>query len=468
MRLRQPFVLAAAALLAAVAAADELKTLASVAELHAMTAESAGRGVALLVYAPWCGHSRALLPHVEKAAAQLKGKVGFAKVDGTEAEALATKLDVKGYPTLLYVRSSDGPPIEFDGAREASAIVRWAQQKMEPAMARLGSAAEVTKWAGGKKPVALVLFTTPSADASADAKAAEEALLGVAAAAEHVPCAIATVAPSEASLGLSAAVGGVALTPPLLVAFITHDDGQPLLLAPSAAEPLTHARMLRFARAAALPAVSAYENGAAEEALFGADVPLHLLYFHEAPLADDVRSAAPSPPRATARRCRGGSARGAAACHGRRSRAPDAPSAAPSAAPSGAPRTPAHACARLRTPAHAAPRDSARDYTESSSRRPRANSVTDLRNRPPGLPRGLCPCLAPAQAHSDGGGEAAARPGRSGDGGHGQACRGGCVLRCQAQRGAAGPDVNGVCIGRVDQIRALGRAQRRRHRRLCE
>ena len=31
--------------------------------------------------------------------------VPFVKIDGTEASAVATKLDVKGYPSLLFVRS---------------------------------------------------------------------------------------------------------------------------------------------------------------------------------------------------------------------------------------------------------------------------------------------------------------------------------------------------------------------------
>jgi protein disulfide-isomerase-like protein len=49
--------------------------------------------------------------------------------------------------------------------------------------------------------------------------------------------------------------------------------------------------MLRFGRAAALPSVLAYATGQVEEELFAAEVPLHLLFFHSAPLAGDVRTA---------------------------------------------------------------------------------------------------------------------------------------------------------------------------------
>ena len=49
-----------------------------------------------------------------EAAAKLAPGVPFFKVDGTEADALATHLDIKGYPTLLFVRR--GVPM-FEVAR---------------------------------------------------------------------------------------------------------------------------------------------------------------------------------------------------------------------------------------------------------------------------------------------------------------------------------------------------------------
>ena len=125
--------LAAAVPLAGVAA-DEgpLVRIGSLAGFESFSAEHAG--FVLFVYAPWCGHSRALLPEVEKAATQLKGSSGlpFAKLDGTEADDVASKLDIKGYPTLLFIHRGDGPPIEYEGERNARAISEWATAKSAP------------------------------------------------------------------------------------------------------------------------------------------------------------------------------------------------------------------------------------------------------------------------------------------------------------------------------------------------
>jgi len=64
-------------------------SVSTLAEFDAFRASHAG--FVALVFAPWCGHSRALLPEVEKAADQMPD-VPFIKVDlRTEADAVATK-----------------------------------------------------------------------------------------------------------------------------------------------------------------------------------------------------------------------------------------------------------------------------------------------------------------------------------------------------------------------------------------
>ena len=129
----------------------------------------ATQGFALLVYAPWCGHSRALLPEFEHAAS-LKPQHLFAQTDGTVADELATELDVKGYPTLLFIHRGDGPPATYHGERHASAIAEWAAAMLQPAVPRLSTSAEVSTWITGKH-VPLVLFVDDYAAAASEVEA---------------------------------------------------------------------------------------------------------------------------------------------------------------------------------------------------------------------------------------------------------------------------------------------------------
>ena len=258
-----------------------ITSVSSLADLDALKAKN--EGFVLLVYAPWCGHSRALLPEVERAASLTAGKIGFAKADGTVADDVATKLDIKGYPTLLFVRRGDGPPVEYQGVRKADDVLKWAQSMLKPSVTTLASADELSKWTAQKKTTSLVLFV-------ADEGAAEaEAFRGVAAAEPNLPCAVSTVDPASPLAAASlAALGEVSR--PALVAFTAFDEG-PSVLRSSASEPLTHSRMLKFVKAAALPAVLTYAAGKAEEEFFAAPVPVHLLFFHSAPLVGPTRAA---------------------------------------------------------------------------------------------------------------------------------------------------------------------------------
>jgi protein disulfide-isomerase A6 len=88
-------------------------------------------------YAPWCGHCKALEPEWNQAAADLKGKVRFAKVDATENESLARRFGVQGYPTIKYFdygkKSSPSDAKPFEGGRDAAAIKAFASDLLNKA-----------------------------------------------------------------------------------------------------------------------------------------------------------------------------------------------------------------------------------------------------------------------------------------------------------------------------------------------
>ena len=76
-------------------------------------------------WAPWCGPCRAMAPHFERAAAQLKGKVQLVKVNTEQSPAFAMRLSIRAIPTLVLYH--DGTEIKrASGALDTGELVKWA------------------------------------------------------------------------------------------------------------------------------------------------------------------------------------------------------------------------------------------------------------------------------------------------------------------------------------------------------
>lgn len=89
-----------------------LSALASAISPHLLTEIST-------VFAPWCGHCKALAPEYEEAATTLKEKnIRLAKVDCTEEADLCKSHGVEGYPTLKVFRGLDNVT-PYSGQRKA-------------------------------------------------------------------------------------------------------------------------------------------------------------------------------------------------------------------------------------------------------------------------------------------------------------------------------------------------------------
>jgi len=56
-------------------------------------------------WAPWCFPCRMLAPTIEELAKEYEGRVVVAKINTDENGALANSLDIKGIPTLIFVKN---------------------------------------------------------------------------------------------------------------------------------------------------------------------------------------------------------------------------------------------------------------------------------------------------------------------------------------------------------------------------
>ena len=126
------------------------------------------------VYAPWCGHCKALAPEYAKAAKTLaEDNLKIAKVDATVAKDLAGKFGIQGFPTLKFFPSASADPVEYQAGREAADIVKYVKSKSGPVTKKLTSVSEMDTLSGE-----IIVYGLFAVD-SAEHKAFEEAAVSI-------------------------------------------------------------------------------------------------------------------------------------------------------------------------------------------------------------------------------------------------------------------------------------------------
>ena len=80
-------------------------------------------------WAEWCGPCHAMAPAFARAAAELKTRVRFAKVDTERAQSVAGRFGIRSIPTLILFRGAR-EAARVSGAMDARSIASWLQQQI--------------------------------------------------------------------------------------------------------------------------------------------------------------------------------------------------------------------------------------------------------------------------------------------------------------------------------------------------
>jgi thiol-disulfide isomerase/thioredoxin len=87
----------------------------------------------LLYFAPWCPHSRKILPEWEKfqkLAKDQKLDVSVEIINSEDSPEEIKKANVQGFPTIRWIAGEDAESVDYSGPRHADAFLDFCKKQL--------------------------------------------------------------------------------------------------------------------------------------------------------------------------------------------------------------------------------------------------------------------------------------------------------------------------------------------------
>eukprot|EP00741_Cyanophora_paradoxa_P022447 tig00021489_g21673.t1 len=124
-------------------------------------------------YAPWCKHCKKFAPEYAEAARLLRERAAVLKVDGTKNDALATRFEIRSFPTIFAISDGGRTVQKYEGDLSTEALVRYVDALLSPDVEEVFRAEDIEERGREHPAIAVGFLLRGRARAAFDSVSAE-------------------------------------------------------------------------------------------------------------------------------------------------------------------------------------------------------------------------------------------------------------------------------------------------------